>query len=234
MKNKNLLIGAALLGTAGVIYLSKVIKTKNKVITDTDIKAKQDAEANALKLEEERKKAYEQYTSLENKNSYKSKVSVVQQYLGVNPDGIVGQNTINALKSKFPQFPYISETNVDAIILAIDSLNKTTNSMTNANASLLSERKAYAKKLVSLTSDQSYYAVLLKDINAPVYIYDQKKGMYVFQNSYQKYRKGAKYNGNAKNWSDPYLLDRGNGEIFICVGQYRMATDPLNFQLAVN
>lgn len=234
MKDKNLLIGAGILATAGIIYLSKVIKTKNKVISDADIKARQDADAAALALENERKKALEYSNSLENKNSYKSKVSIIQQYLGVNPDGIVGQNTINALKSKFPQFPYISETNVDAIILAIDNISKTTNAVSNTNSTLLADRKAYAKKLVNLTSDESYWAVLSKDIKAPVYVYDNAKGTYVFQNRYQSYKKGSKFNGNRNNWSDPYLLDRGNGEVFICVGQYRMATDPLNFQLAIN
>ena len=38
MKNKNFIIGAALIGTAGYLYFKNVIKKKNELITDTEIK----------------------------------------------------------------------------------------------------------------------------------------------------------------------------------------------------
>ncbi len=39
--------------------------------------------------------------SLQNKDSYKSKVAEIQTILGVTPDGIVGKNTLMALQNKY-------------------------------------------------------------------------------------------------------------------------------------
>lgn len=116
MKSKNLIIGAALLGTAGYLYFKNVIKKKNQLITDAEIKAKQDAEAAQLAIENAKKKAALDAQSIANKKSFSSKISVIQQFLGVNPDGIVGPNTIIALNKRFPKYVTITKANVDFIL----------------------------------------------------------------------------------------------------------------------
>jgi len=222
MNNKNLIIGSVLLATAGYLYFTKVVKKKDQLITDAEIKAKQDAEKAAKELEIERAKAKEDAESLANKNSFASKVSVIQQYLGVSADGKVGPNTNNALKLKFPEYSTITQYNVDSIIAKINANVKDASDLSAQQSATvkLQEKVAFAKRLETLTNG-SYYAVLLQDVSAPAYAFDSLTNSYRFLGTYKKFYKGNQFSNR--------LVSRGNGEILIKDGTTRYAVDPNNF-----
>jgi murein L,D-transpeptidase YcbB/YkuD len=118
-KNTTLILSTVLIGAGAYIIYSRNRKKANFSTTEDAIKAKQKEEANKAAKDAARDTAREQYNSLQNPNSYKSKVARVQGFLGVAIDGIVGPQTLGALKKKFPQFQTMNSTNIDAIIAAI-------------------------------------------------------------------------------------------------------------------
>jgi peptidoglycan hydrolase-like protein with peptidoglycan-binding domain len=118
-KNTTLILSTVLIGAGAYIIYSRNRKKANSSTTEDAIKAKQKEEADKAAKDAARDTAREQYNSLQNPNSYKSKVARVQGFLGVAIDGIVGPQTLGALKKKFPQFQFMNSTNIDAIIAAI-------------------------------------------------------------------------------------------------------------------
>jgi peptidoglycan hydrolase-like protein with peptidoglycan-binding domain len=108
-----------LIGAGAYIIYSRNRKKANSETTEDAIRDKQKEEAEQAAKDAARDTAREQYNSLQNPNSYKSKVARVQGFLGVAIDGIVGPQTLGALKKKFPQFQFMNSTNIDAIIAAI-------------------------------------------------------------------------------------------------------------------
>lgn len=119
MKSSKLLIAVGAAALAGYAFVT--IKKQKRAITDAEIKAKQDAEAAAKAIAQAKADAKSRVNSLLNKNSYASKVAKVQLFLGVTPDGIVGKNTLLALKEKMPKYTKITSTNIDAILYDINS-----------------------------------------------------------------------------------------------------------------
>ena len=98
---RNLIIGAVLLGGASYLAIKKGL-FKKKSVTNADIK---DAQQNAdLKnqLLADINKAKLSTESLQNPTSTKSKIAKMQSYLGVAIDGILGQQTYDAIISKLP------------------------------------------------------------------------------------------------------------------------------------
>jgi peptidoglycan hydrolase-like protein with peptidoglycan-binding domain len=118
-KNTTLILSTVLIGAGAYIIYSRNRKKANSSTTEDAIKDKQKEEAEQAAKDAARDAAREQYNSLQNPNSYKSKVARVQGFLGVAIDGIVGPQTLGALKKKFPQFQFMNSTNIDAIIAAI-------------------------------------------------------------------------------------------------------------------
>ena len=118
-KNTTLILSTVLIGAGAYIIYSRNRKKANSETTEDAIKQKQKEEADKAAKDAARDTAREQYNSLQNPNSYKSKVARVQGFLGVAIDGIVGPQTLGALKRKFPQFQFMNSTNIDAIIAAI-------------------------------------------------------------------------------------------------------------------
>ena len=118
-KNTTLILSTVLIGAGAYIIYSRNRKKANSGTTEDAIKDKQKEEAEKAAKDAARDTAREQYNSLQNPNSYKSKVARVQGFLGVAIDGIVGPQTLGALKKKFPQFQFMNSTNIDAIIAAI-------------------------------------------------------------------------------------------------------------------
>jgi murein L,D-transpeptidase YcbB/YkuD len=118
-KNTTLILSTVLIGAGAFIIYSRNRKKSNSSTTEDAIKDKQKEEADKAAKDAARDTAREQYNSLQNPNSYKSKVARVQGFLGVAIDGIVGPQTLGALKKKFPQFQFMNSTNIDAIIAAI-------------------------------------------------------------------------------------------------------------------
>jgi peptidoglycan hydrolase-like protein with peptidoglycan-binding domain len=118
-KNTTLILSTVLIGAGAYIIYSRNRKKANSETTEDAIKQKQKEEADKAAKDAARDTAREQYNSLQNPNSYKSKVARVQGFLGVAIDGIVGPQTLGALKKKFPQFQFMNSTNIDAIIAAI-------------------------------------------------------------------------------------------------------------------
>jgi peptidoglycan hydrolase-like protein with peptidoglycan-binding domain len=118
-KNTTLILSTVLIGAGAYIIYSRNRKKANSGTTEDAIRDKQKEEADKAAKDAARDTAREQYNSLQNPNSYKSKVARVQGFLGVAIDGIVGPQTLGALKKKFPQFQFMNSTNIDAIIAAI-------------------------------------------------------------------------------------------------------------------
>jgi peptidoglycan hydrolase-like protein with peptidoglycan-binding domain len=118
-KNTTLILSTVLIGAGAYIIYSRNRKKANSGTTEDAIRDKQKEEADKAAKDAARDTAREQYNSLQNPNSYKSKVARVQGFLGVAIDGIVGPQTLGALKRKFPQFQFMNSTNIDAIIAAI-------------------------------------------------------------------------------------------------------------------
>jgi hypothetical protein len=118
-KNTTLILSTVLIGAGAFIIYSRNRKSKKESTTEEGIKDKQKEKADKAAKDAARDTAREQYNSLQNPNSFKSKVARVQGFLGVAIDGIVGPQTLGALKRKFPQFQFMNSTNIDAIIAAI-------------------------------------------------------------------------------------------------------------------
>jgi hypothetical protein len=118
-KNTTLILSTVLIGAGAFIIYSRNRKKSNSSTTEEGIKEKQKEEEKAKAEAKERQDAEAQWNSLQNPHSYKSKVARVQGFLGVAIDGIVGPQTLGALRNKFPQFPTMNPNNIDAIIAAI-------------------------------------------------------------------------------------------------------------------
>jgi len=118
-KNTTLILSTVLIGAGAYIIYSRNRKKANSKTSEEALRERQKEEADKAAKEAARNAAREQYNSLQNPNSYKSKVARVQGFLGVAIDGIVGPQTLGALKQKFPQFQFMNSTNIDSIIAAI-------------------------------------------------------------------------------------------------------------------
>jgi murein L,D-transpeptidase YcbB/YkuD len=119
-KNTTLILSTVLVGAGAFLIYNRSRKAK-KGVSVNEIEAKQKEEKEALDREKARQAARDQYNSLENPNSYKSKVARLQLFLGTTPDGIVGPNTLNALKEKMPKYQTINSSNIDFILGDIEA-----------------------------------------------------------------------------------------------------------------
>ena len=113
INNTVLLIGGAAV-VAGAYMIYK--KSKNKVVTtELDIAKKQMIEQSEIIKAEKKAAIKETANSLQNPNSIKSKIAVIQRSIGVNPDGIIGPQTLNKLKTFFPLLVNLTNANIERI-----------------------------------------------------------------------------------------------------------------------
>jgi peptidoglycan hydrolase-like protein with peptidoglycan-binding domain len=114
LNNNVLLIGGAAI-VAGAYLVYKKSKQAKSVTTELDIAKKQMIEQSEI-IKAEKKAAIKEATnSLQNPNSVKSKIALIQRSIGVNPDGIVGPQTLNKLKTFFPLLVNLTSANIEKI-----------------------------------------------------------------------------------------------------------------------
>jgi hypothetical protein len=222
-KNYTLILSTVLVGAGAFLIYNKNRKDKEEA-TEEGIKAKQEAEEKAKAEAEAKRLAKEKENSLENPNSFASKVATIQLYLGVTPDTKVGPNTIMALTKKFPKYTSITTSNVNAILADIEANKKSAENLeaNKTSTAALQAKKALAYKLADLTKGNEYFAELVTNITAKQYQFDILSGSYKYMNQTKSFLKGTRFLRGA-------LKDRGNGEILIAEGSFRYATDPNNF-----
>jgi hypothetical protein len=195
MKNKNILIGVTLAAAAGIAYFVSKVKKQKELITDTEIKAKQDAEKAAADLAKAVAKAKVDAASIANRNSFAAKVSTIQQYLGVNPDGAVGPNTNMALTKKFPKYSTITTSNVDSIITDIDSDKKSASDLAAKKVTDDAKNKVVntAREIQRLGNDRSYVAELTKNHYANLLKYDEVTKSWKYMGEKKNFYSGDKF-----------------------------------------
>jgi len=120
MKNNNIYLvgGALLLVSGGYIAYKKGLFGGNPVgedVTKTDVTEAQKEKQIEEGLIIEAKKQKARTTTIENPNSFKAKVAVIQGKLGVAMDGIVGSQTRMALTAKFPEITDLTPSNIDSV-----------------------------------------------------------------------------------------------------------------------
>lgn len=114
-KNTTLILSTVLVGAGAYLIYNRSRKAKAGV-SNEELEAKMKAEAEEAARAAARESAKNQYNSLENPNSYKSKVARVQAFLGVAIDGIVGPQTLGALRLRLPKYQTINSSNIDFIL----------------------------------------------------------------------------------------------------------------------
>ncbi len=129
-KNLYLIGGLALLG--GTAYFAWKKGVFSKAVTPDEIKAKQLEEAKAAAAIAAGNAAKAAATSISNPDSMKAKIAYIQSWLGVNPDGIIGPNTLKALAAKYPQVLSWNDATLSSLYEKIKSYRAgTTDSMLN-------------------------------------------------------------------------------------------------------
>jgi murein L,D-transpeptidase YcbB/YkuD len=116
MKLNNTLIigGAAIIAGAYLVY-KKTKSNKDAMNSELDIAKKQALEAEAVAKAAVKSATLAKANSLQNPNSIKSKIAVIQRSIGVNPDGIVGPQTLKQLKTQFPMLINLTNANIERI-----------------------------------------------------------------------------------------------------------------------
>jgi hypothetical protein len=104
--NTNTKIGIAL-GLAGVgfiAYKKGVFKNIHveKFLTPLGLKSKMSEQEIANAQKAEARQVAASTTAIQNPNSLKALIAIIQLDLAVSPDGIIGKNTIAALRAKYP------------------------------------------------------------------------------------------------------------------------------------
>jgi hypothetical protein len=231
LDNNVLIIGGAAIAVGAYMVYKKTKESKDLLSSELDASKK--AEADALAKAAAAKAAQvaaakAQANSLQNPNSYASKVAKVQLYLGVNPDGKVGANTNKALVLKFSNYTTITSSNVDDILKDIDSRN--------ANAKVVAQNKVttdkkqevinYAKSFVAALNNDNVYAELFYDWKAPIMNYDAFTKTYKQTGEVYNFRKGAKF-GKAAGF--PLIYANDGGYVYAVYGQDYYKIDPKFF-----
>jgi hypothetical protein len=240
-KNSTLIVSAVLIGAGAYLIYNKSKKRKEDTQKAAEDLKKTQEESAQQKIKEEqqaterRKKEVERMRtekqkseSLENPNSYVSKVAKIQSYLGVTPDGKVGKNTYAALTKKFPQYTFINSGNVDLILADIESNKKSASDLSSQKTSQTTQDKniLLGARLIKLLNEGKYNAQLIKDINPYLYIYDKLTNDYKFMNVQKKFSKGTIFRQTIFGGK---LNNGPRGTIHIIEGENQYQTDPNNF-----
>jgi hypothetical protein len=213
-----LLIGGAAIAAGAYLVYKKTKENKEKSSSELDAaqKAILDAETKAAAAIQAAADAEKQKAnSLENPNSYASKVAKIQLYLGVKPDGIVGGNTIKALVTQMStKFTEINASNVDAILNEIN-LRRTAASQMSTKTTTTSSKEAvikFAKDFENTMSNSANIAELMKDFKAPIYTYDVRTKKDISLGKTLQFKKGEKF----RNTFNRKIIAKGDdGYIFV-------------------
>lgn len=115
MKNNNLyLIGSAALIVGGILAYKKGVFGKKETTNEDIKKSQKDKEVQDALIAQAKKDAVSKIV-IQNANSMKAKIAVIQLDLGVTPDGVIGQNTLNALRTKYPLIKNLDSKTIDAL-----------------------------------------------------------------------------------------------------------------------
>ena len=193
--NKNLIIGAALLG-GGAYYAYKkglfggkketpeeVIKDNQKVLDDIakEQQAEQKAKATATKVAT----AVKQATTIINPNSYAGKIAFIQSNLGVAVDGVAGKQTNLALDGVYGLLKgEISPSNIDYYFNRVKNKDTKAATLAAINAAKKAAASAVnvsndAKKFLELVNNGKYKATLKYDVKANAFVFDNLKKAFV-------------------------------------------------------
>ena len=213
LNNNVLLIGTAAIAAGAYMIYKKSKEAKKELSSELDAAKK--AEADALAKAAAAKAAQvaaakAAANSLENPNSYASKVAKIQLYLGVASDGKVGPNTNKALVAKFPKYSTITSSNVDAILKDIETAKTAASQMAQNKVTSDAQQKVidYAKNYATALKNTNFYAELTADFRAPILNYDAFTKTYKLTGEYEQFDKGDKFGAGA-NFPLYYLNDGG-------------------------
>jgi murein L,D-transpeptidase YcbB/YkuD len=115
LNNNTLIIGGAAIIAGAYLVYKKTKSRKDAMTTELDIAKKQALEAEAIAKAAVKSATLSKANSLQNPNSAKSKIAVIQRAIGVNPDGIVGPQTLKQLKTQFPMLVNLTNANMERI-----------------------------------------------------------------------------------------------------------------------
>jgi len=240
-KNSTLIVSAVLIGAGAYLIYNKSKKAqedKQKAQDDKQkaqdesaqqkIKEEQEATERRRKEVERKRTEKEKSESLENPNSFASKVAKIQLYLAVTPTGKVSKDTYAKLTKKFPQYTFINSSNVDLILADIEANIKSSSDLSKQTTAKSTQDKnmLLGTRLIKLLNEGNSNAQLIKDINPYLYIYDNLTNDYKFMNVQKKFSKGTIFRqtilgGKMKNGP--------RGTVHIVEGDNQYQTDPNNF-----
>jgi hypothetical protein len=196
LNNNVLLIGTAAIAAGAYMIYKKSKEAKKELSSELDAAKK--AEADALAKAAAAKAAQvaaakAAANSLENPNSYASKVAKVQLYLGVASDGKVGANTNKALVAKFPKYATITSSNVDAILADIETAKTAANQMAQNKVTTDAKQKLidYAKNFAIAANKEGMIAETIREHNAPQHRWDTYSKRWIPTGEYKFFRKGT-------------------------------------------
>jgi murein L,D-transpeptidase YcbB/YkuD len=115
LSNNTLIIGGAAVIAGAYLVYKKTKSNKDALTTELDIAKKQMQVQSEVIKAEQIKAIKAKANSLQNPNSIKSKIAVIQRSIGVNPDGIVGSQTLKQLKTQFPMLVNLTNANIERI-----------------------------------------------------------------------------------------------------------------------
>jgi hypothetical protein len=209
--NKNLIIGAALVG-GGAYYAYKkgwfgskkdnAKKAEEQSQAELDrIAAEQAAAKKAVVVEQKAVSQVKQATNILNPKSFAGKVAFIQKALGIKEDGDAGKTAGSQTNMKYAAVygldkGIITTSNIDYYKSKVD--NKLTLVAQKA-AQIAAAKKAAtavnvandAKKFLELVNNGKYKATLTKDVVANGFTYDRLKNIYVDIKEPKKFSKGT-------------------------------------------
>lgn len=115
INNNTLIIGGAAVLAASYVVYKKTQDKRNSLNTELDIAKKQAETAEAKAKKAAADAASAKANSLQNPNSLKSKIAVIQKSIGVVPDGIIGTQSLKQLKTLFPMLVNLTNANIERI-----------------------------------------------------------------------------------------------------------------------
>ena len=207
--NKNLIIGAALLGGGAYYAYKKGLFGGKKETPEEAIKQNQEV-IDKIAAEEAKKaaaaaaavkaaNAVKAATTIINPNSYAGKVSFIQSSLGVAVDGDAGSQTNKAFAAIYGlDKGNISTANIDYYVARVKAKDTLAAKKAAAAASAAKQVAAVnmandAAKFLKMVNEGNYKATLKNDVTANAFVYDNLKKVYVNVNDAAKFPKGLSF-----------------------------------------
>ena len=207
--NKNLIIGAALLGGGAYYAYKKGLFGGKKETPEEAIKQNQEV-IDKIAAEEAKKaaaaaaavkaaNAVKAATTIINPNSYAGKVSFIQSSLGVAVDGDAGSQTNKAFAAIYGlDRGNISTANIDYYVARVKAKDTLAAKKAAAAASAAKQVAAVnmandAAKFLKMVNEGNYKATLKNDVTANAFVYDNLKKVYVNVNDSAKFPKGITF-----------------------------------------